>query len=71
MASDVEERIIRLLTDLRDTQREEQAYRRGVIDETLGLQKRAVRLQRVGLAIVFVVLAVGVGMIALLQIAPH
>lgn len=69
MASDAEEQIIRLLTDLRDAQREELAYRRRVVDESIGLQKRAVRLQRIGLAIVLVVLAVGLGMIALAQLA--
>lgn len=70
MASDAEQQIIRLLTDLRDAQREEVTYRRRVLDESLGLQRRAVRLQRIGLAIVLGVLAVGVGLIALARQGP-
>ncbi|OWK37829.1 hypothetical protein [Fimbriiglobus ruber] len=55
MSSDAEEQIIRLLTDLR----EELAYRRRVLDESIGLQKRAVRLQRIGLAIVLAMIVAG------------
>jgi hypothetical protein len=57
--SDAEQQIIRLLTDLRDAQREELAYRRRVLEESIGLQRRAVRLQRIGLAIILGMLAVG------------
>jgi hypothetical protein len=63
--SDAEQQIIRLLTDPRDAQRDELAYRRRVLDESIELQKRAVRLQRVGLAIVLGVVAVGVVMVVL------
>ena len=50
--SDAEQQIIQLLTELRDAQREELAYRRRMLNESIALQRRAVRLQRMGLAIV-------------------
>ena len=71
MASDAEQEIIRLLTDLRDAQREELAHRRRVVDESIGLQRRAVRLQRVGLTIILAMLAVGLSLIAVVQLAPR
>lgn len=71
MASDAEQQIIRLLTDLRDAQQEELAYRRQVLEESIGLQRRAVRLQRVGVGIVLAVLMVGLGLIALASLAQR
>ena len=58
--SEAEQQIVRLLTELRDAQREDLAYRRKVLDESFSLQKRAIRLQRIGLLMVLVVIAVGV-----------
>jgi hypothetical protein len=62
--TDTDHQIIRLLTELRDSQREELAYRRGVLEESLGLQRRAVRNQRiaflVGLGLILVVAAASV-----------
>lgn len=49
---DADAQIIRLLTELRDAQREELAYRRAVLSESLDLTRRAVRMQRVGLQMV-------------------
>ncbi|WP_157369435.1 hypothetical protein [Zavarzinella formosa] len=71
MTTDAEYQIIQLLTDLRDAQREELAYRRRVLDESIGLQRRAVKLQRIGVAIVLLVLVAGLGMIALAQLTPR
>ena len=56
---DADGQIIRLLTEMRDAQKEELAYRRKVLDESMALQRRAVRLQRIGLLIVLVFIAVG------------
>lgn len=49
---DADAQIIRLLTEMRDAQREELAYRRAVLSESLDLSRRAVRMQRVGLQMV-------------------
>lgn len=71
MASDAGEQIIRLLTEIRDAQREERDYRKRAVDESIDLQRRAVRLQRIGLGIVFAVLAAGLGLLALARrLAP-
>jgi hypothetical protein len=69
VSSDAEEQIVRLLTDLRDAQREDLVYRRKVLDESIGLQKRAIRFQRVGLVTVLVAIGVGLIMIALAKLA--
>ena len=72
MGSDGETQIIRLLTQLRDAQREEFEYRRQMMDETVRLQKRAARLQRIVLMIVLVLVAVAlvliVGMLVLIAL---
>jgi hypothetical protein len=54
MSSDAEQEIVRLLTELRDAQREELAYRRRVLDESIALQRRAVRWQRGSLLVILV-----------------
>jgi hypothetical protein len=61
---DADRQIIRLLTEMRDAQQEEMAYRRKVLDESLALSRRAVRMQRIGLLFVVVVVAVGVALIS-------
>lgn len=70
MASDAEDRIIRLLTELRDERRADLAYREKAGDDSLALQKRALRLQRIGPGILFAVLLAGAGSIALAQLIP-
>ncbi len=57
---DADGQIIRLLTELRDIQREELTYRRKAVDESLALTRRAVRMQRMGLLIMLAVIVVGV-----------
>ena len=57
---DADGQIIRLLTEIRDAQREEMAYRRQVLDESLALSRRAVRMQRIGLLVVVAIIVVGV-----------
>jgi len=69
--TDAEQQIIRLLTELRDAQCEELAYRRRVLDESIGLQKRAVRLQRIGLATVLGVIAVTTAVVVLVTSAAR
>ncbi|MDY3558539.1 hypothetical protein R5W23_005659 [Gemmata sp. JC673] len=44
--SEAEQQIIRLLTEIRDAQREELAYRRRVPEESFELQNKSVALQR-------------------------
>ncbi|AWM35692.1 hypothetical protein GobsT_66240 [Gemmata obscuriglobus] len=44
--SEAEQQILRLLTEIRDAQREELAYRRRVLDESFDLQKKSVALQK-------------------------
>ncbi len=44
--SESEQQIIRLLTEIRDAQREELAYRRRVLDESFDLQKKSIALQK-------------------------
>lgn len=56
---DADGQIIRLLTEMRDAQREELAYRRKILDESLALSRRAVRMQRIGMLILIAVVAVG------------
>lgn len=63
---DRDDEIVRLLTEIRDNQVEDLDYRRQVMEQSLALQRRAVRWQRVGLVIVFVVIACGAALIALL-----
>ena len=43
--SDAERQIIQLLTEIRDAQRDEIAYRREVLEESLALQKKAIGMQ--------------------------
>jgi hypothetical protein len=62
--TDGEGQIVRLLTELRDAQREELAYRRRVLDESMAMQRRALRLQRLGLTVV-VPLVIVAGAVAL------
>ena len=62
---DTDGQIIRLLTEMRDAQREDSTYRRKAIDESLILSRRAVRMQRIGLLIVLAVVVVIGGMFAL------
>ena len=62
---DTDGQIIRLLTEMRDAQREDSTYRRKAIDESLILSRRAVRMQRIGLLIVLAVVVVVGGMFAL------
>jgi hypothetical protein len=57
--ADADVQIIQLLTELRDAQREELAYRRKVLDESLALSRRAVRMQRIGLLIVVGMVIIG------------
>ncbi len=71
---EAEQQTIRLLTEMRDIQREYVAYRRSKIDESLEMQarametqKRAVHLQRVGLAIVILTVLVGVAFLYFLS----
>jgi hypothetical protein len=58
--SDADGQIIRLLTEIRDAQREELAYRRKVLEESLALSRRAVRLQRIGVVIALAVVVISV-----------
>ena len=62
---DTDGQIIRLLTEMRDAQREDSTYRRKAIDESLILSRRAVRMQRIGLLIVLAVVVVIGGLFAL------
>lgn len=72
--SDADREIVRLLTEIRDEQRAEAAYRRQYLDESavqnreaMELQKRAVRAQRRGgwVAVGFLVVAAVAGGMAL------
>ena len=54
--------IIRLLTEMRDAQREELAYRRRAVEESLALQRRAIWWQRVGMIVVFSLFAGLIGL---------
>ena len=47
-----EDPIIRLLTEIRDNQREEIALRRKAVEESIRLQRTAVLWQRMGMGIV-------------------
>ncbi len=63
---DSDGQIIRLLTELRDAQREDLTYRRKAVEESLALSRRAVRMQRIGLLIVLGgVVVIGGGLLAL------
>ena len=48
-----EDQIIRLLTEIRDEGRADRVYRERSVDESLSLQRRAVRGQRIGLSVMF------------------
>ncbi|MGL4465447.1 MAG: hypothetical protein ACRDD1_15590 [Planctomycetia bacterium] len=61
-----DERIVQLLTEIRDAQREEAAYRRKAVDESLALTRRAVRLQRLGLFVYMLVVLAAAVLIAYL-----
>ena len=52
--------VVRLLTEIRDNQREEIAWRNKVIEESLRLQRTAVRWQRIGLVVAGLVVVAGV-----------
>lgn len=45
------EQIVRLLTEIRDNQREESDWRKRLIEESVRLQRGAVRMHRIGLAV--------------------
>ncbi len=63
-----DDQIIRLLTEMRDAQREEMAYRRKAVDESLALANRGVRMQRIGLLIVVAMVVVGAAWLAILPV---
>lgn len=71
MSSDAEQQIIRLLTELRDAQREDLAYRRRTLDESIALQRNAVAFQRIGLGILFAAIVLGVGWLAIDSMGPR
>ena len=50
--------IIRLLTDIRDDQREEIVMRRKQVEEAIRLQRVGLRWQRIGLTVIFIVAAI-------------
>ena len=52
--------VVRLLTEICDNQREEIAWRNKVIEESLRLQRTAVRWQRIGLVVAGLVVVAGV-----------
>ncbi len=58
MTSD--EEIIRLLTEIRDDLHEESVWRRKVIEQSVRLQRRGILLQRIGLAVGVVAIVAGV-----------
>ena len=62
--SNADDQIIRLLTEMRDAHREEMAYRRNAIDESLALARRGLRMQRIGLLSVLAVVVVVVVVIS-------
>ncbi len=53
--NDADGQIIRLLTEMRDAQQDELAYRRQVMEESLALARRGVKTQRVALLVVIMV----------------
>ena len=55
--------VVRLLTEIRDNQREEIAWRNKVIEESLRLQRIAVRWQRIGLVVAGLIVVAGVMLI--------
>jgi hypothetical protein len=65
------ETVIRLLTEIRDAQREESAYRKRVMDESLRLQRSAVVTQRVALGVVGALVMLGVLAAIGLQFVPN
>ena len=54
---DRDDEIIRLLTEIRDAQREELEYRRLLAEQSLALQRRGILWQRIGIVIAVVMLA--------------
>ena len=62
--SDADGQIIRLLTEMRDAQRDEQAYRRLALEESLALARRGVRTQRLALLILGLIIAGGAVVLA-------
>lgn len=67
--SEGERQIIQLLTELRDAQREELAYRRRMLDESMDLQRRALSRQRVAMVILPVLVLAFGSIVGLLLIA--
>jgi cytochrome b561 len=54
-----EEAILRVLTELRDMQREDIAYRRQLAEQSLRMQRSAARVQRLALIVLAIALAIG------------
>ncbi|MGL6072948.1 MAG: hypothetical protein ACRC8S_02180 [Fimbriiglobus sp.] len=68
MSTEAEGKIIELLTEMRDAQRAEVEYRRRVMDESMALQKRGIRFQRIGLLVVLVFVVIALFLVALLSV---
>jgi hypothetical protein len=66
--SDAEREVVRLLTEIRDAQREDIAYRRQAVDESIVLQRRALQLQRTALLALPVLIVIGcIGLMLILS----
>ena len=57
--TDADGQMVQLLTELRDAQREELAYRRKALEESLALARRGIRMQRTGLMVAGAAILVG------------
>jgi hypothetical protein len=54
-----EEAILRVLTEMRDQQREQIAWQRKVTEQSIAIQRSAIRMQRVALTVVALVVLLG------------
>lgn len=61
MNEETGQQIVRLLSEMRELQKEDLAYRRKVLDESFALQKRAMGYQKIGIGFVFLIVLAGIG----------
>jgi len=61
MNEETGQKIVRLLSEMRELQKEDLAYRRKVLDESFALQKRAMGYQKIGIGSVFLIVLAGIG----------
>lgn len=69
--TDTDHQIIHLLTELRDLHREDLAYRRRVLEESMLLQRRSVRMQRLALPFLLGVVIVLIAVMVIINLLAN